>query len=127
MTARSIQSQSGFSLIEVVVALAIVALTLGTVYEISSSSTQSTTRTDNHLRALGTAQSRLAEISAQPILRTGTTLGSEDGIAWSRSVHALPGRQPTPQTKLYQIAIVATYQGSRIELNTLLIAGFPRE
>lgn len=127
MTVRTSQSQNGFSLIEMVVALAIVALTLGTVYQISSSSSQSTIKTDNYLRALAVAQSRLAEISAQPVLQTGATLGSADGVAWSRSVRPLAARSPTPETRLYHIAVVATYRGSRIQLDTLMIAGFPRE
>ena len=42
-------------------ALAIVSLMLGTIYQVSTGAVQSTVKTDNYLRALAMAQSRLAE------------------------------------------------------------------
>ena len=72
---RSPRTQTGFSLIEVVVALAIVALMLGAIYQVSNGAVRSTVRTDNYLRALAMAQSRLAEASAMPVLKVGTVLG----------------------------------------------------
>ena len=80
---RSPRTQTGFSLIEVVVALAIVALMLGAIYQVSNGAVRSTVRTDNYLRALAMAQSRLAEASAMPVLKVGTVLGSTDGVAWN--------------------------------------------
>jgi general secretion pathway protein I len=124
---RSPRTQTGFSLIEVVVALAIVALMLGAIYQVSNGAVRSTVRTDNYLRALAMAQSRLAEASAMPVLKVGTVLGSTDGVAWSRSIKPFAAPPPTPQTRLYQVSVTATRSGSKVMLETLVIAGIPRE
>ena len=121
------RGQSGFGLIEVVVALAIVALMLGVTYQISSISVRSTARSENYLRALATAKSALAEASALPVLRIGTVVGSTDGVAWSRSVKPYSAPSPTPDTRLFQVAVVATRQGSRVTLETVVLAGAARE
>lgn len=127
MRARGCRSQGGFSLIEVVVALAIVSLMLGTIYQVSNGAVRSTVRTDNYLRALAMAQSRLAEASAMPVLKVGTVIGSADGVAWSRSVKPYAAPPPSPETRLYQVSVIATRSGSRVVLETLLIAGIPRD
>ena len=119
--------QEGFSLVEVIVALAIVALMLGAIYQVATGSAQSTSRTDNHLRALATAQSVLAQASAEPVLRVGTKLGSSGGVAWSRSIKPYAAPPPTPETRLYQVTVTAMRQGSKVELETLLIAGVARD
>lgn len=124
---RSPWTQTGFSLIEVVVALAIVALMLGAIYQVSSGAVRSTVRTDNYLRALATAQSRLAEASAMPVLKIGTVLGSSDGVAWSRSIKAFAAPPPTPETRVYQVSVTATRSGSKVMLESLVIAGISRE
>lgn len=127
MCRRFPRSQTGFSLIEVVVALAIVALMLGAIYQVSNGAVRSTVRTDNYLRALAMAQSRLAEASAMPVLKVGTVLGSTDGVAWSRSIKPFAAPPPTPQTRLYQVSVTATRSGSKVMLETLVIAEVPRE
>lgn len=124
---RSPRMQTGFSLIEVVVALAIVALMLGAIYQVSNGAVRSTVRTDNYLRALAMAQSRLAEASAMPVVKIGTVLGSADGVAWSRTIKPFAAPPPSPQTRLYQVSVTATRSGSKVVLETLVIAGIPRE
>ena len=127
MCRRFPRSQTGFSLIEVVVALAIVALMLGAIYQVSNGAVRSTVRTDNYLRALAMAQSRLAEASAMPVLKVGTVLGSADGVTWSRLIKPLAAPPPTPDTRLYQVSVTATRSGSKVMLETLVIAEVPRE
>jgi general secretion pathway protein I len=127
MRSQASWSQRGFSLVEVIVALAIVALMLGAVYQVATGSVRSTERTDNYLRALTTAQSVLAQVSAQPVLQVGTTLGSSGGVAWSRSIKPYSAPAPTPETRLYQVTVSAMRQGSKVELETVLISGVARE
>ena len=127
MLSTAPQRQRGFSLIEIVVSLAIVALMLGAIYKVSSGAVRSTARTDNYLRALTMAQSRLAEASAMPVLKVGTVLGSSDGVAWSRSVKPFAAAAPSPETRLYQVSVIATRNGSRVSLETILIAGVARD
>lgn len=127
MRSQSSWSQRGFSLVEVIVALAIVALMLGAVYQVATGSVRSTERTDNYLRALTTAQSVLAQVSAQPVLQVGTTLGTSGGVAWSRSIKPYSAPAPTPETRLYRVTVSAMRQGSKVELETVLIAGVVRD
>jgi prepilin-type N-terminal cleavage/methylation domain-containing protein len=124
---RSPRTQTGFSLIEVVVALAIVALMLGAIYQVSNGAVRSSVRTDNYLRALAMAQSRLAEASTMSVLKVGTVLGSTDGVAWSRSIKPFSASPPTPETRFYQVSVTATRSGSKVMLETLVIAGVHRE
>jgi general secretion pathway protein I len=119
---RSPGKQSGFSLIEMVVSLAIAAVILGTVYQVLTGSVLAVRNTENRLQALGAAQSRIAEAAAQQVLQPGTILGTNEGVAWSRSVRVVPGSRPTPETNLYEVTITATKQGSKVELKTLVIA-----
>ena len=121
------RNQAGFSLIEVVVALTIVALMLGAIYQVSNGAVRSTVRTDNYLRALAMAQSRLAEASAMPVLKVGTVLGSSDGVAWSRSIRFFEAPPPSADTRVYQVSVIATRSGSKVTLETLLIAGVARD
>ena len=118
----SSDKQRGFSLIEMVVSLAVAAVILGAVYQVLTGSVLAVRNTENRLQALGAAQSRLAEAAAQPVLRPGTILGTNGGVAWSRSVRVVPGSRPTPDTNLYEVTITATRQGSKVELKTLIIA-----
>lgn len=119
--------EKGFGLIEVVVALAIVALMLGVIYQISVTSVRSTASSDNYLRALAAAKSTLAEASALPTLRVGTVLGSSGGVAWSRSIKPYSAPAPTPDTRLFQVTVIATRLGSRVSLETVVLAGVARE
>lgn len=125
MSHRTSKTQRGFSLIEVVVALAIVALTLGIVLQLLTGTINSVGKADNYLHALSAAQSQLAEIAARPQLQLGTSQGSVEGIDWRTSVRAFPGPRPTQKAKLYHVVVLASYRGSDVELETLFIAGSP--
>lgn len=127
MVARQRRGESGFGLIEVVVALAIVALMLGLTYQISSMSVRGAAKSESYLRALATAKSALAEASALPTLRVGTVLGNADGVAWSRSIKPYAAPPPTPETQLFQVTVTATRQGNRVQLETVILAGVERD
>jgi general secretion pathway protein I len=80
MTARS---SSGFTLIETVVALAILALALGVVYESFGWSLRRTSAVEKREAAWLTAQSVLAEIRGRPFLQLGSERGEEHpGLRW---------------------------------------------
>lgn len=125
MYERLHRTQHGFSLIEVVVALAILALTLGTVLRLVSGTMLSTGKAENYLRALSVAQSQLADAAARPQLNLGTSQGVADGIDWRLSVLPFTAPRPSPGTSLYHVVALADYRGSKVELETLLIARSP--
>lgn len=115
-------SQAGFSLIEIVVALAVLAVVLGTVLQLLGGSAAGADVARDQLRALTIAESRLAEIGADAGLRPGTTSGDVEDGAWQVSVTPFAAPRPTPQTAIYQIAVTASYRSSRVFLETLRIA-----
>ncbi|WP_407946826.1 prepilin-type N-terminal cleavage/methylation domain-containing protein [Parahaliea maris] len=62
---RAIKSPGGFTLLEVVVALAVVSVSLTMIYRAISSSARNTGTTDDYYRALQIAESRMSLLSAQ--------------------------------------------------------------
>lgn len=82
-TAHGRSKKNGFTLIEVVVALAVLALSLGALYESFGWSLRRTAALERREGAWLTAQSLLAEIRGRPQLRPGTEPGeSTGGLKW---------------------------------------------
>ena len=78
--------QAGFSLLEVLVSLVVVALTVGAAIRVYGQAADSTSRGEQALSALMTAQSLLAEHGSTIPLKSGTSFGqAEPGLQW-RSV-----------------------------------------
>jgi general secretion pathway protein I len=90
--------QAGFTLIEVVVALAILALSLGVLYESFGWSLRRTGLLRQQETAWLTAQSMLAEIRSRDALQVGTSNGeTAEGLKWDSRIaaYALPlGESP---------------------------------
>jgi general secretion pathway protein I len=81
--------QSGFTLIEVLVSLAILALSLGVLYQSFGWSMRRTAVLSNEEAAWLAAQSLLAEIRARPTLQPGTNDGEwPRGLRWHTRVQA---------------------------------------
>lgn len=83
----SIRRHSGFTLIEAVVALAILALTLGVVYESFGWSLRRTAGVEKREAAWLTAQSVLATIRGRPVLQIGSERGEvPGGLQWQANI-----------------------------------------
>jgi general secretion pathway protein I len=79
--------QCGFSLLEVLVAFAILALSLGVLMQIFSRATISTMTTAQYSRAVALAESRLAAVgNAIPLKEGGVSGDPEDGFAWELGI-----------------------------------------
>lgn len=84
---RRRRSSAGFTLVETVVALAILALSLGVLYQSFGWSTRRTAALANNEAAWLAAQSLLAEIRSRPTLQPGTTDGEwPNGLRWITQV-----------------------------------------
>ncbi len=96
---------SGFTLIEVLVAFVMLALVLGTAFEIFSTGLARASELEDHSRALVLAQSRLAVTGIEEALKEGEAQGeSEDRrFHWVARVHKLEeGTDPTaPAPSVY--------------------------
>lgn len=81
------RGQKGFTLIEVVVAFAIFALSVGALYGLFSSATKRTAQADAREAALLVAQSMLSQLRAQPgLVPTEQTGTMPNGLAWQIQV-----------------------------------------
>lgn len=65
------KQQQGFSLLEVLVAFAILSMTLGIILQILSVSATTTYRADIQQQAMLLAENKMAEILTEPILEQG--------------------------------------------------------
>lgn len=82
--------QRGFSLLEVMVAFAILAVSLGVLLQIFSRASLATAASAQYSRAVSLAESRLEAVGSAIPLEEGTVTGEpEDGYAWELRIIAL--------------------------------------
>jgi len=85
MTSRS--GQGGFSLLEVLVAFAILSLTLGVLMQVFSRAVNTTVLSGELSRAAALAEARLNAVGLEIPLEPGTFTGDpEDGLEWQVSI-----------------------------------------
>lgn len=89
LTKRSVgpKVQSGFSLLEVLVAFAILAISLGVLLQIFSRASVSTAASAQYSRAASLVEARLDAVGSAIPLEPGSVSGEpEDGIAWQLTI-----------------------------------------
>lgn len=131
------QTQRGFSLLEVLVAFAILALSLGVLLQIFSKAIGGTALSEGYSRAVMLAESRLAAVGSEIPLAPGVVGGEpEDGLDWIVAIEPYtgPGAGGGPSLAedaglvLYQVTAVASWPGPqgprKVALRTLR-AAFP--
>ena len=125
---RCRQRQPGFTLIEIIVALAILAVALGTLFQAFSTGLRATAVTDRRAAAVMLAQSLLDRIGQDIPLAAGEQAGvSEDGLHWSIAI--APSPLITPERRAdspllpFDVAVTVAADGGRpVTLTTLRLA-----
>lgn len=82
-TYRSSPSQSGFSLLEMVVAIAILALSLGTLYQATSGATRNVRSAEKYAYGVELARSLLADNALVPAEGKSARGETAGGFRWS--------------------------------------------
>lgn len=82
MSRRSCSDAAGFTLIEVLVALAIVGAVLSSIGAVIATSVKGTRSIDQRLALTGAAETLLAELPARSLLKTGRQSGELAGHRW---------------------------------------------
>lgn len=113
----------GFSLLEVLVATSIMALSLGALYQAAGGSVRSVQLADQRTQALLLAQSLLDAYDTVPV--AGLSLeGSEGGLKWQLESAPYPTAfSQAPGWPLHHVEVTVTWASSasgRISLGTLL-------
>lgn len=111
--------QQGFTLLEVLVALAILAVTLGVAMAGFSGNLAFSARIDDQRRALMLAQSLLAAAGRSEPLEPGMAEGmAEDGLRWKRRISVyLPqeeeagAQSPRLPVAAYQVSVDVSWGG----------------
>ena len=112
MTSRPYANQTGFSLLEVLVAFSIMALSLGVLLRIFGGSGHIASTADDYSRAIITAESLMARTGVETPLEPGESQGeTSDGYRWRLSVYPYPfdesllGEQKTVGYKPYWVEL----------------------
>jgi general secretion pathway protein I len=85
-------AQAGFSLLEILVAFSILALSLGVLLEIFSTALRGVALSEHYTKAALLAESRLADLGADIALESGSfSSGEEEGYRWEVSVSPYAG------------------------------------
>ena len=91
MRTDRLDAQTGFSLLEILVAFTIMALSLGVLLRIFGGSGHIARTADEYSRAILTAESLLTSAGADAPLQPGVTQGDIGGLyRWTMNVHPYP-------------------------------------
>ena len=126
MFRRICSDVAGFTLIEVLVALAIVAAALSSIGAVIATSVKGTRSIDQRLALTGAAETLLAELPARNLLKTGRQSGELAGHRWRIDVSAMNAsvtNDDAPQnTRFVPLAVTMRLQaqnGPAIQLTTV--------
>lgn len=123
MSRRSCSDAAGFTLIEALVALAIIAVVLGTIGSVIATTAKGTRSIDQHLVLSGTAERLLADLPARGLLKPGRQSGELAGSRWRVDVAPMNVAGGNPATdRFVPMAVNLRLQradGSAIQVTTV--------
>ncbi|HYH17485.1 MAG TPA: prepilin-type N-terminal cleavage/methylation domain-containing protein [Azospirillum sp.] len=122
------RKDAGFSLIEVLVALAVLAVVAGAGWQAFATGIAATTQADRRARAVTVAEALLAGALVQRPLKVGERNGAEQGFRWTVSVRPQHDPDtawlPSRGLALYAVTATVRWEGGReLTLSTLKLEG----
>ena len=114
---------AGFTLIEALVALAIIAIVLGTIGSVIAVTTKGTRSIDQHVALASTAETLLADLPARGLLKPGRQSGQLAGSRWRVDIAPMNVAGGDPATdRFVPLAVNLRLQradGSAIQVTTV--------
>jgi prepilin-type N-terminal cleavage/methylation domain-containing protein len=127
-TGRAERAERGFTLIEALVAIVILALALSALFSAHDTGLRGATTVDAHLQARLLAQSLLAQWSQYRVLQ-GPSQGRSGRFAWTVAVAPFGGvgpRQGAGDWTLHELTVTVAWPGGhQVKLNTLRLLRAP--
>lgn len=122
---------AGFTLIEALVALAIIAVVLGTIGSVIAVTTKGTRSIDQRLALAGTAETLLADLPARRVLKSGRQTGQLAGSRWRVDIAPMSVAGGNPDTdRFVPLAVNLRLQradGSTIQVTTVKLVPRPTQ
>jgi general secretion pathway protein I len=116
--------QSGFTLIEVLIALAILAWVLAAIAPVIATTVRGSRDIQDRLAISGIAETLLSGLNNRAVLKIGRTIGESGGHRWSVDVAPLPDRGAENRSNWTPCAVtiqVRAAGGSTIRLTTVVL------
>jgi general secretion pathway protein I len=119
--------EAGFTLLEVIVALAILGVAFALAMELLANGVRSAKASDDYTQAVLLARQKIAEISVTSSLKESADQGEfEGGFRWASEIQPLPQEEDDLPAQLYQVRVRVTWPGRRreksLDLYTLRMA-----
>jgi general secretion pathway protein I len=114
--------ERGFTLIEALVALAIIAAVLGAIGSVIGTSVRGTRAIDQKLALSGAAETVLAALPPRNALRIGRQSGEVGGHRWRIDVAPISAAPDTPPSRFVPLAVNMRMQGpggAQIQVTTV--------
>lgn len=122
---------AGFTLIEALVALAIIAVVLGTIGSVIAVTTKGTRSIDQRLALAGTAETLLADLPVRGLLKPGRQTGQLAGSHWRVDIAPMNVAGGDPATdRFVPLAVNLRLQradGSTIQVTTVKLVPRPTQ
>lgn len=122
---------AGFTLIEALVALAIIAVVLGTIGSVIAVTTKGTRSIDQRLALAGTAETLLADLLPRGLLKPGRQSGQLAGSHWRVDIAPMNVAGGDPATdRFVPLAVNLRLQradGSTIQVTTVKLVPRPTQ
>ncbi len=129
MSPRAADSRAGFTLLEVLVAFAVLALVLSAAFRLIGAGLGGSQRAERYTYAVLAAQSKLAEIGVTGRLRPGRMGGVLDGgYRWRAELRRLPDAEAQPDdgrrmpVTAYEVTVTVSWESGAVTLDTLRLA-----
>lgn len=116
-------TQDGFTLVEVLVAFAILAGTIILTFQIFADGIHRLTTVEARTRAVSIARSELARLTIPNDISEGTTSGTTDGVAWTITVTPLNGTDAAGASAMrpFKVEVRVPEAGSGPVIETVLL------
>ena len=127
---REHESASGFTLLEILVALVIFALAFGVLAQIMQTALRQSTVARSLAGATLLARSELARVGVEVPLQVGRAEGeTEDGMRWQTEIELVEGPDEEQSLALFEVQVTVAWGASPAEqlMLTTLRTGLPSE